>query len=1660
MISRRFLVLLFLLISAPAHAQLDEHCTISILNRTARVKADGSWRIDNVPANFGRVRARATCTEDGVTRSGQSGFLTIQRNQLTGFESHIPLTVVDPIPASLTLTTPLTTLPAVGATTQLTVTARFPDGSTRDVTTGSSGTNYTISNRAVATVSPDGLVTAVASGMVILSALHDGALGLLRLQVASTSGDTDGDGIPDDVEVANGLNPNDPADATQDPDGDSLTNKQELVDYNTNPQVADTDGDGVRDGLEIQTGSDPLDPASINLAQALTGLEVTPASGVMILNTILGEAAQQLTVSGRLRDGTTMSLTATARGTTYTTSDPVICTLDTESGRIAAGTDGTCAITATNSGFTATATITVRTFAPTALGMVAIPGYANNVDVRDEYAYVAAGAAGLQVVDASNPSTPVIVGTLDTPGNANDVRVRGNLVYIAAGSQGLQIIDVTVPSVPVLVGAVDTPGTAQDVTLLNGWAYIADGEGGVQVIDVSVPSLPRLAGHVLTPGAATGVAVAGSLLVVTKENSANSTATVEVIDILDPATPQVVGRLELGGGQARDVSLQGTFAYIAAGPSRGFHVVDVAVPSRPRLLSSLPSNVGFAGRDVEQVGQFVGAADAFGTTAALVDVSDASAPQFRALIDFSNLESGYDGIGIAQDDRRVYLTASTSREENGTTGNSRLFIGQYLDFPADTAGVAPKVRITEPPAGAVVREGELLTVLIDAIDDVAVPAVELLVNGQVVATGTRLFTIDIPFQIAAFTLSARAVDPGGNRSVASDVTVAVEPDPLPTVAITTPTGGATMVAGDSLLVTVAATDDRGIVSVRFLVDGVVVFIDTLVPYRFVIPVPVGSSSLTLGAVAVDGLGQTGIAANVQISVIPDPLTSANGRVADREGNPVAGVTVRCGDQSSMTAADGSFVVTGLSTISGPVQCVVSMVIGEDRLVGVSLGVSPVRGGTTVLPEMALTLGGRGPLYPGQKLLVDGGVWGVAAADFNGDGAPDLVAANGNAPEVSLFLGNGDATFQPPQRVATEGPSTHVVAVDLNHDGALDVVTANYQSTDLAVMLGNGDGTFQPVRRFAVGANPAMVKAEDLDLDGHQDLIAINQGASNNISILRGNGDGTFQAQQHMTVFGAALSAVAVADVDLDGLMDILVTDTIFDSVWLFLGNGDGTFQEQLRVAVGTDPVALAVGDLNGDRKPDVVVANATSADVSLLLGRGDGTFVAQPRVAVGEVPTAVTVADVDGDRIEDVLTTTQSDVSVWLGLGDGTFAAQQRFAVGGDPVSIVVGDWNLDSLLDVATGTATSRAVSVLLGVGDGSLVAGLSLPAPSVPTTVLTTELNSDVQPDLVMTTETGTLLTRLGTGGRTFGPTQTVTVGAPVITVAAGDLNGDGVIDLVALTPNVSPVAVLRGNGDGTFQPSRFLATSGGFLVMAVDTTDVNNDGKLDISVLAMVFLNGMSVPRAAVFLGIGDGTFQPARLSPFPGRYTPGIFLEVADLTGDGVKDMVFPDPSLRQLLVLRGVGDGTFVESTRITLEKEVRGIMVGDVNGDSRADVIVTQPDGDGPDTDELAVFLGIGGGQFGAPVRVSVGDGPTAVASGDVDVDGHLDIVVMNQSSRDVSVLRGRGDGTFAEEERFDGGFASQSLSLADFDRDGGLDIVVTKNPFSGSSGVTILFRR
>jgi hypothetical protein len=691
---------------------LDATCTVNILNRTVQVDAEGGWSMPNVPSTMGKVRARVTCIREGQTISGQTDFFTVNRNGVTETGPFLfgdpdpPPRRLDVIPAGRI------DLNALGATTRLSVTATYPDDSTRDVSAGDSGTNYMSSNPAIVGVDDDGLLTAVASGNVLLTIRQDGVIAVIPVRVNLSGGiDSDGDGLDDEYEIANGLNPNDPVDALEDHDGDGLSALAEFANstdihnpdtdgdllndgdevsadngYVTNPLVIDSDGDRLPDNLEILAGTDPTDADSANYGFDLTQLSIEPNPLVIVYNTLYGEASRPVRVIGSYGTGQEIDLTDEVN---YASSDLAIASFGAapgeifatplEEGEVVDSGDYTAVVTASFRDAATEAVIastdvvvTTRLQAPERVGFINFTdGYANNVDVAGDLAFVAAGSAGLKVVDIADRSDPVLVAELDTPGNANDIKMAGDNVLIADGNRGLRVIDVSDLSNLREIGAYDPPGgSAWDLVVHDTRIFLANGGGGLEIIDIARPEAPFKIAQINTANTAKGVAVSadGSLAVV-----AIGAGGIQTFDVSDPSNPRSLNTLDTGEGG--DVTLQGDYAYVA-GRNGGFTVVDVSDPSNP--VQGVTIHPDFGGRvaDIAVQERLAFNADYFWENGVpIIGIEDPDNAQQRNAVLFRFDGVGYrddNGTGIAIDASHVYLTAAyRDISENGSSGTTR-----------------------------------------------------------------------------------------------------------------------------------------------------------------------------------------------------------------------------------------------------------------------------------------------------------------------------------------------------------------------------------------------------------------------------------------------------------------------------------------------------------------------------------------------------------------------------------------------------------------------------------------------------------------------------------------------------------------------------------------------------------------------------------------------------------------------------------------------------------------------------------------------------------------------------------------------------------------------------------------------------------------------------
>jgi subtilase family serine protease len=343
-----------------------------------------------------------------------------------------------------------------------------------------------------------------------------------------------------------------------------------------------------------------------------------------------------------------------------------------------------------------------------------------------------------------------------------------------------------------------------------------------------------------------------------------------------------------------------------------------------------------------------------------------------------------------------------------------------------------------------------------------------------------------------------------------------------------------------------------------------------------------------------------------------------------------------------------------------------------------------------------------------------------------------------------------------------------------------------------------------------------------------------------------------------------------------------------------------------------------------------------------------------------------------------------------------------------------------------------------------------LSMTSIELPYNVVVGDLNRDGKQDLIVGHSFSGLSVFLGNGDGTFGPELLLQGASPAS--AIGDFNGDGKPDIVTTSASgVNAVRLYLGNGDGTFTSTPDTPFASGYVgTTSLAVGDFNGDGKLDVVVIG----NGLS--QAYVFLGNGDGTFgAPASV----GSVNDPFSIAVADFNGDGKLDLALSDFSNQAVAILFGNGDGTFQPQIEYSVNGYPNALAVADLNNDQHPDIAVANGGPVGGSAGGVSVILNNGNGTFAAPVNYSPGSEFYFLTAGDVNGDNKLDLVVgSNYPTQATLLFLGNGDGTFSAPMTLTSGTASDFNTVADLNGDGAPDVVVSNN-LLGSGNISILLQ-
>jgi hypothetical protein len=634
---------------------------------------------------------------------------------------------------------------------------------------------------------------------------------------------------------------------------------------------------------------------------------------------------------------------------------------------------------------------------------------------------------------------------------------------------------------------------------------------------------------------------------------------------------------------------------------------------------------------------------------------------------------------------------------------------------------------------------------------------------------------------------------------------------------------------------------------------------------------------------------------------------------------------------------------------------------------------------------------------------------ILVADVNNDGKEDVVLVHPNSIDVLISTGGGN--FAAPQTYTT-GINSPVAASlwAVAHNKTLDVVVVDSQSEQAAYLVGNGQGSFGPPQMTAFPGKASIGILADVDADGNLDLVTNNTLYPGNGTggFLAGI---PFQSTDGQNAGATTSSSIAVGDVNGDGFLDVVTANGNWNTVSVFLNQGGRKLvQNGASLWSGNDPISLAMADVNWDGKLDLVVTNAAESDFSVFLGKGNGTFVAPTtEYAVGGSPSARPVlADFIGDGdIDVVLSDNQSSVVLAQGNGDGTFQAAPVTNIvmppgsskSGGALSIASADFNNDGVPDFVAGqssTSPGFGLLVFLTQSNGSLGKGVIYAQNDALSYVAVGDLYQDGKADIVASNwATGAVEVLRGNGDGTFQTPTSITLPSITNGLVVADLNGDGWPDVAVL--GNSAVYILLNNGKGSLALAGSYPISGtGYELVAAD---VNNDGKLDLCI-AMT-----STSRVAVLLGNGNGTFTAA---PDYDTTMSGVYgIAAGDLNSDGNADLAVTSPSTGSIAVALGNGDGTFnspsiypASSLPSQLNPSPGEVALSDVNEDGYLDIVYANSG-----YSSLGVLLGSSEGNFYGPTEYPAGGGALAVAIADLKNNGWPDVVTADVHFSGVSVL-------------------------------------------------------
>ena len=742
--------------------------------------------------------------------------------------------------------------------------------------------------------------------------------------------------------------------------------------------------------------------------------------------------------------------------------------------------------------------------------------------------------------------------------------------------------------------------------------------------------------------------------------------------------------------------------------------------------------------------------------------------------------------------------------------------------------------------------------------------------------------------------------------------------------------------------------------------------------------------------------------------------------------------------------------------------------------------------------------------------------GSAVADLDGDGKPDVVVTNGvGDSSVSVYRNSSSGSvisFDDPLRFLTKYGPYSVAIGDLDGDGKPDLAIAD-NGTGYITLYKNtstpGSISFSNMTNLVIPGNPYGIAIGDLDKDGNAELVVSTEGSNSSLYVIKNNstpGNFSFGSPVSYATLAGAFT-LAIGDLDGDGNPDIAATGGNPSGV-LVLRNistlGNLSFDLPKSFAAGNYTVDVSIRDLDGDSKPELIAVNRFGNSVSVLKNKstiGNIDFETHVDYPVGDAPLIAAIADLDGDGRPDIITANSSDDKISIlrnMIGDTLSPIIDTFysdtAIRGTKLTILGKHFTGANAVQFGGVSAASFVVDSATGI---SAIVGRGASG----NLTVTTSFGTATDTGFIFK---GPLIYQFNPNHGSAGDTIQISginltgvssVSFGTIAAASFTIQSDSVIAAVLATGASGDVSVTSSNGNDTLHGfayggkpvilsfSPVSDTVGAMITInGINFSPTPNDNivyfgavravvnsastsSLQVTVpagavydLITVTTNSLSayssLPFSVIFSG-GDSLISASTFSS-AGDFNTGnypVSVAVSDLNQDGKPDLITANSLSNNISILQNNSSGanfSFGPHTDLNAGKGPTNIAVGDLNGDGKPDIVVTNFNSG--DSSTVSIFRNTSQNgiiSFDPAINIQTGNGTLDVAIADVNLDGRPDIIVTSGNSGIFSILQntsiGSGALTFAPKLDYFSFNHPDHVTVADMDNDGKPDIIISE---------------